>query len=556
MSWGILDLLVRASLGGALAILVVGAASILLARAPSLRCRLWWIACLKLLVGLAGVAPISLPILPAASSSSALVRMPTLPASPFVATSPDAPSIPWRSAIVLVYLAGVGIGTVLTLRQLARARRVIRLAEPIRDPRVVNLLVELCGALRLRRVPALRASDLVSTPQVVGSLRPVILLPRTEIASFSRVDLALTLCHELIHVRRRDLLLGWVPALARRFFFFHPGAWIAAREYALAREAACDAEVIRALGASPRRYGRLLVEMSLVCPRALAPAAAVSPSFLHLRRRLRMLEQATDVRPQSKLRWAMVALLAAAVLVPVRLAARQDPPSGDSAIPSAPSVRAERHVRNVVPPRADMVAVDAYVFFLDESSVAMSGSMEDLERARGLRGSRDGELLWLRKGNKEYVVRDPSVLEPIRELHASLGESGDGQDEVGRKEEELAREQDRLAAEEDELSARAEALTGERERLAEDTRGDDENKEEMARNLERLATEARRMEQQRGEREQEVERLDAMLDELSAKQDKIGEEAERVSERIEQQIREILEQALRSGIAERVWPTI
>ena len=106
----------------------------------------------------------------------------------------------------------------------------------------------------------------------------------------------MTLCHELLHLRRHDLWFGWVPALAQRIFFFHPLAALAVREYAIAREAACDAEVLRVLGSAPQAYGRLLLRWG-VAPRETGLAAAgASPSLENLKRRLQMLQQISDSR--------------------------------------------------------------------------------------------------------------------------------------------------------------------------------------------------------------------------------------------------------------------
>ncbi len=98
----------------------------------------------------------------------------------------------------------------------------------------------------------------------------------------------MALGHELLHVRRADLLLGLVPALAARCFFFHPLARLVEREHALAREAACDAAVVARLAPSPRAYGRLLLELALGCgaPLRTAAAAVTHPT---LQRRLQML---------------------------------------------------------------------------------------------------------------------------------------------------------------------------------------------------------------------------------------------------------------------------
>ena len=73
----------------------------------------------------------------------------------------------------------------------------------------------------------------------------------------------MALAHELMHVRRRDVLLGCIPALAERLYFFHPLARLAAREYVIAREAACDAAVVRALDVPADDYGRLLLRLGV-----------------------------------------------------------------------------------------------------------------------------------------------------------------------------------------------------------------------------------------------------------------------------------------------------
>ena len=124
----------------------------------------------------------------------------------------------------------------------------------------------------------------------------------------------MTLCHELVHLRRKDLWLGWVPALAHRIFFFHPLAALAVREYAVAREAACDAEVLRVLGSAPQAYGRLLLRWG-VAPRETGLAAAgASPSLQNLKRRLQMLQQTSDSKRRFSGWWWIAGAVALACL--------------------------------------------------------------------------------------------------------------------------------------------------------------------------------------------------------------------------------------------------
>ena len=131
----------------------------------------------------------------------------------------------------------------------------------------------------------------------------------------------MTLCHELVHVRRHDLALGWVPALAERLFFFHPLARVAAREYLIAREAACDAAVLRALDVAPQEYGRLLLRFGVTRPEPGFSATGASSSTSSLRRRLDMLHHITLSRTSRRATWLLACIVALALL-PFQLVAR------------------------------------------------------------------------------------------------------------------------------------------------------------------------------------------------------------------------------------------
>jgi bla regulator protein BlaR1 len=349
----LLDALVRASLHGAVAIAAVWLVCRLFPSLPAaLRCGLWWLACLKLLVALVWVEPIPLAILPAAESE---------PSSVFAFSSPSPgwegvrvgegdrggeghsaeapPSTPlWPLALVNLWALGVLALLGLTAHQLAAARRLLREAEPVREPWLRALFAELRERLGVGRAELLASSE-VETPQVSGVWRPRVLLPEREIGRLSAQELSLTLGHELLHVRRGDLWLGWVPALAQRLFFFHPLVWLAAREYAVAREAACDAAVLRALDPAPEMYGRLLLRLG-VKPRVSRMAAAgAAPTFQTLKRRLEMLQQSADKKRVHPGWWGLLALLAVGTLIPFQMVAQPEPPPAPAAPgePAAPA---------------------------------------------------------------------------------------------------------------------------------------------------------------------------------------------------------------------------
>src|SRR6185436_20110887 len=328
--------LVRASLHGAVAIATVWLVCRLFPRLPAaLRCGLWWLACLKLLVALVWVEPIPLAVLPAAEAvasregkdikdvrdindlkDSRDEEMPVSAVSfesfrsfkSFRSFDGPAPAFPWPLALAGLWGAGLLLQLGLTVRQLSAARRIVREAEPVREPWITALFAGLRERLGVRRAELL-ASPEVETPQVSGTWQPRVLLPRREIGRLSAQELALTLAHELLHVRRGDLWLGWVPALAQRLFFFHPLLALAAREYALAREAACDAAVLRVLDPAPETYGRLLLRLGVTGSVPQLAAAGAAPTFQTLKRRLEMLQQSADKKPIHRGWWGLLALL-------------------------------------------------------------------------------------------------------------------------------------------------------------------------------------------------------------------------------------------------------
>ncbi len=294
--------IVRASLQGAVFVLLVWAVCRLLPRIPaSVKCTLWWLATLKMLVALAWIEPPALRVLPPAATASIgapvknspIASLPVDPPGPAVARQEEpgnlgTHSFAWASAAVGIWAA---ILTLLSAVLVYRIRKLLKIASRAVDatPEVRMLAADLSALLGLSRIPGVRISEEIDTPLVIGFFRPMVLIPAGRFNALSIAGRRMALCHELIHLRRRDPWLAFVPALAERFFFFHPLVHLAVREYELAREAACDAAVLRKLDAQPADYGRLLLALGVArMPRNFA-AAGAPHSYSTLKRRITML---------------------------------------------------------------------------------------------------------------------------------------------------------------------------------------------------------------------------------------------------------------------------
>lgn len=150
--------------------------------------------------------------------------------------------------------------------------------------------VGLCALIRrqaarigLRKVPVVAYCERISVPVVVGTLRPIILVPFVLISGLSPGQLEAILAHELAHLRRYDPLANLAQRIVESILFFHPAVWYVSRRVDIERENATD-DLVLAAGWPGVHYADALVrmaELSVALRRdrnATAPAAALAAS--------------------------------------------------------------------------------------------------------------------------------------------------------------------------------------------------------------------------------------------------------------------------------------
>ncbi len=148
-------------------------------------------------------------------------------------------------------LLGVGAGAILRLAWLGVGLLVLRAWR--RDARPVELAPEVAEVVQKVGARArLLVSPRVESPVTFGWRRPAVLVPESFLALPAEAQRGIV-CHELLHVRRRDWLFALWEEGVRALLWFHPAVWMLLARIALSREQVVDREAVRLTG-SRRAY--------------------------------------------------------------------------------------------------------------------------------------------------------------------------------------------------------------------------------------------------------------------------------------------------------------
>jgi TonB family protein len=220
-------------------------------------------------------------------------------------------------AAVALYLAGLLLVAARFLAGAVRTSRMVRQARPAAYALAVADAVRRTLHIGLS-VRTLESSD-AAVPMTWGSLHPVVLLPEAA-RQWPAERLHAVVLHELIHVRRHDLLAQMAAQAACCLYWFHPLVWLAARELRKERERACDDAVLSVGVAAPDYAGHLLeLARVLVERRSLADAPAMAETG-DLEERVRaVLDGGRNRTPLSRRLAASVTALACVLVLPVAL---------------------------------------------------------------------------------------------------------------------------------------------------------------------------------------------------------------------------------------------
>lgn len=393
------------------------------------------------------------------------------------ASAAIAPFAPW-------WVAAWALGVVgLSLRTLGGALYLHRLrgsTEPA--PRALR---RRANALRRRLglsgpVPV-RTSRHVDTPMALGWWKPVVLLPASLATGCPPDQLDALLTHELAHVRRHDVLAGWLQTAAETLLFFHPAVWWLSKQIRHERELCCDALAVRA-GTDRVVYAKALAHVAERIAGRREPALAMAAGGGALLQRIRhVLAPAT---PASNVRGRLTVVAAGLLvaLLPVVLAA-----CASSADTAADGTTAEESAPNE---RRDVVTVTTADSTGEEKAVLVRNGTAHLLRGDSTFVTTRDDSTFVVQGDSAFVVLPDGERRALtdEELEAQRERMREHREKVEEHREKVEEHRENMRIHREKVREHNENLRQHRENIREHDENLRKHREQMSRYVDSLGT--------------------------------------------------------------------
>ncbi len=239
-------------------------------RYPNFAYILWVVVLVKALLPVT----ISLP-----SKQIQIVELPAVITGEFVsfpAANPSHMNFTLTNILALIWFIGI---FTLSVRLLLAERAHLRKMNISEELKPEPWFQEMISGLKINRPVQVFMGEGVQSPLTHGLFRVRIYLP-VAYNSWNSNERQSILAHELMHVRRMDILIIYLQAIVRILYFFHPAIWLANEQIDLEREKICDDEAIDISSSDRSFYGEQLFKQVVSENRTHSTSVLASGFFM------------------------------------------------------------------------------------------------------------------------------------------------------------------------------------------------------------------------------------------------------------------------------------
>lgn len=161
---------------------------------------------------------------------------------------------------IVVWLIGALSTGLFIFRRQNSFRKILKEGRRIKEKELQYSLNEYKKMLGINRNIILREVIFLRTPALYGIIKPTLLIPSNLINNSNTELLKHAILHELMHLKRRDILIHFIFSIFVIIHWFNPLIWFAFYKLRQDTEVACDADVLSYLDTSQRKsYGLTLL---------------------------------------------------------------------------------------------------------------------------------------------------------------------------------------------------------------------------------------------------------------------------------------------------------
>lgn len=163
--------------------------------------------------------------------------------------------------VSLLWMIGVALLSLRLLVSVYLLRRYRKESFELSERWVQERLQILVQRMNLKQRIKLLQTNTLTTPAVMGVVKPILLIPSSLVSGLSVQQLDMLLAHELAHIKRHDYLLNILQTLAETLLFYHPVVWWVSRVIRQERENCCDDLALQVTERSAVEYAEALLRL-------------------------------------------------------------------------------------------------------------------------------------------------------------------------------------------------------------------------------------------------------------------------------------------------------
>lgn len=171
-------------------------------------------------------------------------------------------SFNWIDFFSIVWITGVIALLLVFIYIIVKIHILFRNSYKYNDKTIVSIMENCLKKINLRKKPDLYISSELSSPMTYGVISPKIVIPEAALLNLDSQKLEHIFLHELIHIKRYDVLFNTLGMLVCVIHWFNPLVWICFIRSKKDCELACDEGVLKYLTRKEyTQYGLTLIQM-------------------------------------------------------------------------------------------------------------------------------------------------------------------------------------------------------------------------------------------------------------------------------------------------------